>query len=92
MFGPGVPVKGPLVVLGRSERQDALPADQRQEGDLLALQELLDEDGIPGQSEPALHEALGEGRLRFLEGMRDDHPFAGGQAVGLDDDRRPMLP
>ena len=87
-----VAVQGPLVVLRRGQRQDLLSADDGEEGDLLALQELLDEHRVGRRAEAALHEALGQRRLRLRQLVRHDDALAGGQPVGLHHHRRPVLP
>ena len=43
--GPLVAVEDPLVVLGRGERHDVLAVAEREQRELLALEELLQHDG-----------------------------------------------
>ena len=44
VFGPLVAVEDPLVVLGRGQRHDVLAVAERQQRELLALEELLEHD------------------------------------------------
>ena len=54
VFGPAVAVEDPLVVLGRGQRHDVLAVAERQQRELLALEELLQHD--LGRAEAPLDE------------------------------------
>ena len=80
-----VAVEDPLVVLRGSERDDVLAVAERQQRQLLAVEELLEHD--LGLAEALLDEE-GLDRLARLGLARgDDHALARGQAVGLEDRR-----
>ena len=74
----GVAVADALVVAGRREREGAPPVAEREHRQLLALEQLLDDDAAP--LERAAREAGVELRLR----PADEHALAGGEPVGLD--------
>ena len=82
VFGPGVAVADALVVARRRERQRGLAVADRQQRQLVAVEELLDHDGRV--AEPALdeHRLQRLPRLRLVGGDHD--ALAGGQPVGLD--------
>ena len=88
VFGPGVAVAGALVVLRRGERQRVLAVDERKKARLFAGEKILDDDLAPGGAEPALDERRIDRPARGIEIFGDGHPLAGGEPVGLDDDRR----
>ncbi len=79
-----VVVEGPFVVLGRDERKHVVSVGQREEGDLVSLQELLEHEPRARTSElPVLDEALGHRQgLGFR--IDDDDAFAAREAVRLD--------
>ena len=76
-----------LVVLRGGERQHGLAVHHCDEAGFLAFEEFLDHDQVAG-----LAEAAGEHvqcRLHgFVDGRADHDALAGGEAVGLDDQRR----
>jgi hypothetical protein len=83
--GPLVPVEDPLVVLRRRERDRALPVAQREQRELLPVEELLEHD-LGVAEAPLAEEHVERGaRLPLVRG--DDHALAGGQHVGLQDRR-----
>ena len=75
------------MILRGGERDGGLAVAQREEGGFLAVEELLDHDFAAGFAETAGEHHV-ERLFGFGEVERDDHAFAGGKAVGLDDDRR----
>ena len=91
VFGPGVAVADPLVVLRRRERHHRAAVGERHERDLLAGEELLDHDARAGVAERAPHHHLVEAGARGREVVADQHALAGREPVGLDDDRRAEL-
>ncbi len=89
--GPLVAVEDALVVLGGSKRQNLVAAHDREKRQFLTLEILLYENHVGRVSETPHHEAFRQGRLRLRKRLSNHHPFAGGQAVGLDHNGRPML-
>ena len=65
--------------------------DEREERRLLAVHELLDDDGRAGGAELAPLHALGDRRVGLLQAGADDRALARGQPVGLDHQRRAQL-
>src|SRR5579872_4281214 len=84
-----VAVKGAFVVLRGRERDGVFAVAQREERGFFALQKLLDDDFGAGLADAAAEHHVDRG-LGFGHGFSDDHPLAGGKAVGLDDDRRAL--
>ncbi len=72
-----VTVAETLVVLGGRERQHVVPVTQQEEGDLLAVEKLLDENA-------SLAEPVGRVSESRVPIRGDQHALAGGQAIGLD--------
>ena len=64
-----------------------VPSHEREEARLLACHEFLDHDLGAGRAERA-GEAGVDRRVGLVDGHRDDDALAGGEAVGLDHDRR----
>ena len=87
VLGPVLAVEGALVVLRGGERQRMRAVDQGEEARLLADQEFLDDDFGAGGPERAREAGIDGGRRRLAR-LGDDDAFAGGQPVGLDDDRQ----
>ena len=88
--GTCVAVAQALVILRRGQRQDVLAVGHDDEAGFLARQEFLDDDLIAGGSRTARRTsdcAVGDG---FIRGVDDDHALAGGEAAGLDHDRRAL--
>ena len=76
--GALVAVERALEVLGGLERDDGLAVGDGEEGDLGAVEELLDDHAVAGERVLA-----GRGEV-----VGDDDALAGGEAVVLDDVRR----
>ena len=58
------------------------------EARFLAFEKFLDDDARAGRAHAIVDEHHVDRGVRFGGGRRDDDAFAGGEAVGLDDDRR----
>src|SRR5437867_1808279 len=85
--GPGVALAQALVVLRRRQNLDLLPVREGEDGELLALQKLLDYDLAARVPQPAFGEH-GPGGCRRLVPRRTDHgALAAGESRGLDDER-----
>ena len=80
-----VTVEDPLVILGGREWQGRLPVADRQQRDLLAVEELLDDH--PLSPEAPLHQQVVQRDARLALVGGDDHALARRQAVGLDHGR-----
>ena len=91
VFGPGVAVAQPLVVLRRRERQHVPAVGHDDEARLFAVEELLDDHARAGGAQRVADEHRIDRGVRFGDARRDDDAFAGREAVGLDDDRRALL-
>ena len=91
VFGPAVAVAQPLVVLRRRERQHVAAVDHHDEARLLAVEEILDHDARAGGAHRVVDEHRVDRGVRLGRRLRDDDALAGGEAVGLDDDRRAAL-
>src|SRR6187551_3456902 len=74
-----VSVLQPLEVLGRREREDFLTVAESEERDLLALEQLLDDDVLAERA--CTHER----RIRLVLGAAHEHALARREAIGLDD-------
>ena len=85
VLGPWSAVEDALVVLRRGERDRALAVAQREQRQLLPLEELLQHD--LGLAEAPLVEVHVEGRARLALVGRDDHALARGEDVRLQDGR-----
>ena len=84
----GVVFADALVVLCREKRGDVGAVTETNEADFFALEEFLDDNLLRGFAEErAVEEAVGgfEGDVARLA---EDDAFAGGEAVGFDDDGR----
>jgi hypothetical protein len=84
--GPRVALADALVVLGGRQGQDGLAVGEGEDGDLVALEVLFDDDRVAGGAELVGDHDVLESGLGFGGGLREDHAFAGGEAVGFDDD------
>ena len=73
-----IAVEDALVILRGLERNSSLAIAEDDEADFFAFEELFDHHR-KGQS--------GERGVDFRAILRDDHAFAGGQAIGLQNDR-----
>src|SRR5487761_1501988 len=89
--GSGIAVADALVVLRRGEAERALAVDQREVADLLALEEILDDDLGAGGAEFLRHHRGIDGGQRLARGRRHRDALAGGQPVGFHHDRRLVL-
>jgi hypothetical protein len=78
---PRVPVAHALVIASGGEAHGPRPIADREDGELLALEQLLDEE------RPAVDDL--EGRVELLLAAADEHTLASRQPVRLDDTRRP---
>ena len=76
---PGVAVADPLEVLRRGERHDALPVGEREDGHLLAGEELLDHD------RPWKRRRRTKPVVELLGRLADEHALPGRETVHLDD-------
>ena len=88
--GALVAVEDALVVLRGDERDRGLAVAQREERRLLAAQEFLDHDLGARLAETAAEHHV-DGGFGLGQRLRHDHALAGGEPVGLDDDRRALL-
>ena len=86
VFGPSSPSKARLWSWALPRRQQVLAVGEDEEARLLAGHELLDHHPRAG----AFGEDRVERRLRLGDGRGDGHALAGGEAVGLDHDRRAL--
>ncbi len=82
---PLVAVEDPLVVLRGSERHDVLAVAEGQEGQLLAVEEVLKH--YLGLAKALLAEEHVHRFARFGFVLTDDHALTCGQAVGFEDHR-----
>ena len=89
--GSDVASQETLVVLRRNERQRTGAIGDREEGELLTLHELLDQDLGARLAERVLLQHRIDGPIRLGERRADDHPLSGSQARGLDDYRSAEL-
>ncbi len=86
--GAGVAVADALVVLGNGEGKGGCAVRESEEGELFAVEEFFeDEGGFGGSGEGSGEEVAGGGE-GFAMGAAENHAFAGGEAVGFDDDLR----
>ncbi len=81
--GARVAVAEALVVLRGAEHRVALAVAGHVEGDLLAFEALLDDDGGAGLAEGAVAERAGERRDGLVDVVADGDPLARGEPVGL---------
>ena len=89
VFGPASASLQALVILRGRHGQDVLAVGHDDEARFLARQEFLDDHQVAGRAELAVEHRLGGGD-RLVGRVDDDHALAGGQAAGLDDDRRAL--
>ena len=93
--GALVVVTQALVVLAGGERDDVLAVAQHDEARFLAFEELLDDDpraaGVVLHAELVVEQHPVDSFARLRQGHRHHHALAGGQSVGLDDDRCALL-
>ncbi len=89
-IGPGVAVADALVILRRAEENRFLAICEREQRDFLADQTFLDHHPRAGGAELARLHEIGDRRLGLGHVGRHHHPLAGGEAIGLDHDRRAM--
>ncbi len=80
--GAGVALADALVVARRRERERGLAVAQREQRQLGALEELLDDDR--DVAEALVLEHLGQRRAGLVLALGDHDALAGGEAVGLD--------
>ena len=85
--GPLVAGEDALVVLRRRERHRRLAVAEDEQRDLGAGEVLLGDEHVAGAAELARHEAGLHRLARLGLVLADEHALAGGQAVGLDDQR-----
>ena len=78
------------MVLRAGQRQHVLAVGQREEADLLALDEFLDHDRGAGGAEAVARQHVAHGLDRLRDGLGHDHALARGEPVGLDHDRRAL--
>ena len=93
VLGPWSPSLQALVVLAGGERQHVRAVAHDDEAGFLALEKFLDHDARAGVAFLGLifpQHCVDRG-MRFLKRHCHHHAFAGGQAVGLDHDRRALL-
>ena len=79
------------MVLRGSESERAGAVAKREKRDFLAFENLFDHHFRAGRPEGAAEHHV-DRRLRLGEARRDDDALAGGEPVGLDDDRRAFRP
>ena len=77
------------MVLRRGERNRGLAVAEREERGFLALEKLLHHQLGAGLAQPAAEHHVDRG-LRLGDAFRHHHALAGGEPVGLDDDRRAL--
>ena len=86
---PLVAIECPLVVLGRRHRQRRFAVAEREKRRLFAGEKFLDDKFGAGLAQAAAKHHVDCG-FGLGDSLRHDHALAGGQPVGLDDDRRPL--
>src|SRR2546428_763631 len=85
--GPGGALAQALGVLRRRQNLDLLPVREGEDGELLALQKLLDYDLAARVSQPPFGEHGPGGRRRLVPRRTDHGALAAGEPRGLDDER-----
>ncbi len=80
-------IEDALVVLRRHQRHYALAIAHHQKRQLITLQTFFQHDTRAGFAQHLAAEHVFGGALCFILGLRDDHTFAGGEAVGLHHNR-----
>ena len=84
--GPRVALAQALVVLRRRQNLDLLPVREGEDGELLALEKLLDHDLAARVAQPAFGEHRPRGRRRLVPRRTDHGALAAGEPRGLDDE------
>ena len=79
------------MILAGGQRQDVLAVAKHNEAGLFAKQAVFDDDARARSAECAVAEHGVDGCVGLAQGHGDNDAFAGGQAVGLDHDRRAAL-
>ncbi len=79
------------MILAGGHRQDVLAVDHHDKARLFAVEELFNDDAVSGVAKGVTCQHVVNGGFRFFQRHGDNHALAGGQAVGLDDDRRAFL-
>ena len=74
-----------------SESKNVIAIDHDNEAGFLAVEEFLDDDARTGIAQLVAGQHVVDGGVRFIQAHGDDDALAGGQAIGLDDDRRTLL-
>ena len=82
---------GALVILGDRHRPEISAVDEAHQGEFLAVKEVLDNDLGTGGAEAMIDEDVFKRTLGGVLVHGHGHALAGGQTIGLDDDRRAML-
>ena len=90
VFGPVSPSPTRLWSCAEASGDRGLAVAQREERGLLADQEFLDHDLGAGRAEAAAEHHVDRG-FGLGQRLRDHDALAGGEPVGLDDDRRALL-
>ena len=84
-----IAIESALVVLRRGKRDRGLAVAEREKRGFLPVQKFLHHHLRAGRTEGAAKHHV-DRRLRLGHGGGDDHALAGGEPVGLDDDRRAL--
>ncbi len=79
------------MVLGGSERECVPAVDKREEAGLLTFEKILDDNFMPGLAETVLDQRGVDRAKGRVEIGCDGDTLAGGEAIGLDDNRRAAL-
>ncbi len=85
--GSFVVIVGALVVLGDGHGPEFGAADEAHEGEFLAFEEIFDNDLGAGLAEAVVDEDVVESGDGGVDVHGDGDALAGGESVGLDDDR-----
>ena len=84
----GIAIAHALVILAGGHRQDVLAVDHHDKAGLFTVEELFDHDAVARVAKGVTRQHILNRGFRFFERHRHDHAFTGGQAVGLDHNRR----
>jgi hypothetical protein len=76
------------VVLAGGHGQHVVAVDHDDEAGFFAVEELFDHHARTGFTEGVAGQHVTHGGFGFFQRHGDDHALAGGQAIGLDHDRR----
>ena len=90
VFGPLSPSKARLWSCAATSGSACSPSHSAKKLDLLAVQEFLDHDRGAGRAEAVARQHVARRLDRLLDGLGHDDALAGGEAVGLDHDRRAL--